>query len=296
MNSTPKHILCAIDFSRFCVQAVFFAGELAKKFGAGLTLFHAAYSLHDPFYETELRRDARKNHLHKIEEKIEALMQPYVNDWDTEITSGELINELNRAVLNKKADIVIAASHGLSGLKRMLVGAVVERIAYAMPVPFLAVHLPKYSDQTSLTPPLTVRRIVAGCDLMPDARPLVEYSLSLAQAFHADLDLLHAVDTPLYEKKKEDTGASYEQVEKEILERKRQQLMKIVPGESHHFVNPVAIPEVPGDAMCAYANQVKADIIAVGVRKKESIDKRFRGVTTKDVLRHTPCSVLTIPI
>ena len=302
-------ILCAIDFSEFSKQVLSYGVGFARRFDADLLISHAICFPRDQLYGTvESRRTQEHEKLARQAcQKIGKLMETAPVRWNPLITFGDPVDEVARMAGEQKVDLVISASHGISGLKRILLGTVVERLARTLACPFLVTHSPKHSVSGTLlrgetaespfrgeTMPLTFRKIVVGCDLSPDSAPGVRYGVNLAREFQGELHLLHMMEMPMDEELMDSTQAHYREVEQLLQERLRQRLIAFVsqnaPGECD--LRAVLIPGPPNEEISSYAAMNDADLIIVGVRPRGILEKLLGGSTTEALLRHAPCPVL----
>ncbi|MCP4344756.1 MAG: universal stress protein [Desulfobacterales bacterium] len=291
-------ILCATDFSDFSRYVIHFGVGLALRFNSHLTVFHAISFPRDQLYGNVLSRGGeRKKLADKACGKIRNLMENHSHElkWEPLASFGDPVDEAAQIAEQQNADIVIAASYGLSGLKRILLGTVVERMARTVSRPLLVVHPPKHPE-TDI--PLEFRKIVAGCALSDDSSQSLKYAISLAVEFQAELHLLHAVETPLDEDIVNPAQAPYGEVQQKLQDRLCQRLARLVPDEvfGQCNVKTVLIKGVPGEGLSSYAAENGADLIVIGVRHRSAIEKLLVGSTTEAVLRHAPCPVLVIPL
>jgi len=303
-------ILCAIDFSEFSRQVLCCGVGLARQFNADLLVCHAICFPRDQLYGTvENKRTGEHEKLaRQAYQKIGKLMETAPVRWDILITFGDPVDEVARIAEEQNVDLVISASHGISGLKRILLGTVIERLARTLTCPLLVTHSPKspvtetllrgeitespLSEET--TSPLTFRKIVVGCDLSPDSAPGVLYGVNLAREFQGELHLLHTMETPVDEELMDSAQVHYGEVEQLLRERLTQRLIAFVsqnaPGEC--CLRPVLIPGHPNEEISSYAAKNNADLIIVGVRPQGILEKLLGGSTTEALLRHAPCPVL----
>lgn len=141
-----KRILVAVDFSPASVAAAEQALTLAGAFDAHLLLLHV---LHEPadapgFYSS---KKAGKKVLRNMEEAAAAMMtefvDKYMKKWEKRegrIVPGLPAEEIVRVAEAEKADLVVMGTRGASGLKRMMLGSVADRVIRSCTCPVLTVH------------------------------------------------------------------------------------------------------------------------------------------------------------
>ncbi len=291
-------ILCATDFSDFSKYVIHFGVRLALRFNSHLVVFHAISFPRDQLYGNVLNHVGEHKKLaDKACEKIRNLMENRSLKWDPLVSFGDPVDEAARIAEQQNADIVIAASYGLSGLKRFLLGTVVERMARTVSRPLLVVHPPKHPETRETDIPLEFGKIVVGCSLPSDSSQSLKYAISLAVEFRAELHLLHAAEKPLDEDIVNPAQAPYGEVQQELQDRLCQGLAKLVPDDVFKQCNveTVLVKGVPGEGLSSHAAEIGADLIVIGVRHRSAIEKLLVGSTTEAVLRHAPCPVLVVP-
>ena len=295
-----KTILCSIDLSTFSSAVLHFGSGLARQFGSRLLIFHAVYSADDQIYGTTLFEQGGelKERMADALAQIQALMKEYPIKWEPLVRVGEPVETLAQAARDADVDIVVAASHGLGGLKRMLLGRVIERMARVVNKPLLVVRGQKALQQPEVHfAPLLLKRILVGCSPTSPFQPALEWGSRIALGFDGTLIVLHAMESPASEDSPDSTEAPYTQIEQERQDRLRGRLEALIPrhnrlGPAHEVVLGQG---VPGDAMLAHSQQKGSDLIVVGVRRQSGIRRVLIGSTTEAILRHAPCPVLVVP-
>lgn len=60
---------------------------------------------------------------------------------ETEITDGSPAREIRTYATENDCDLIVMGTHGRSGVDRLLLGSVAERVVRSSPVPVLTVHV-----------------------------------------------------------------------------------------------------------------------------------------------------------
>jgi len=141
-----ENILVAIDFSAGSAQALRYALKFAIQFDSQLLLLHI---LHDPaespgFYSSE---KAGKTVLRSMEEEASRMMDEFVGEYlkewkkfDMRIIPGLPAEEIVRIAEREKVDMIVMGTRGHSGLKRLMIGSVTDRVIRDCTCPVLAVQ------------------------------------------------------------------------------------------------------------------------------------------------------------
>jgi len=295
-----KTILCSIDLSTFSPAVLHFGCGLARQFGSRLLIFHAVYAANDQVHATTLFEQGgeQTERLTGALAKIRFLMKTCPIAWEPLVRVGEPVEALAQEAKDADVDMVVAASHGLGALQRMLLGRVIERMARMVNKPLLVVR-----GQEALRPPQThfaplrLERILAGCSPTPHLPPPLEWGWRIAREFAGKLTVLHAMESPPSEDPPDSSEISYTQIELERQKRLRGRLEEMIakhdpPGPAHETV---LAQGVPADALLAHSLQMGSDLIVVGVKRQSGIRRVLIGSTTEALLRHAPCPVLVVP-
>jgi nucleotide-binding universal stress UspA family protein len=197
----------------------------------------------------------------------------------------------------QKVDLVVTASQGLSGLKRFLLGTVVERLARNLTCPILVVHAPRRARDKLPKAPPEFKRILLGVNYPPDQR-MLEYTLTLAREYRSEVKILHCLEAPEADDATEEIEATYTKAQRIYLESLKASLKDLIPeniNKDCEFETAVVLGN-PGDQLCLSATRGKADLLLVGVRPQSVWERLVNFSTTEAVLRNAPCPILVIPI
>jgi nucleotide-binding universal stress UspA family protein len=140
---TFRHILAPVDFEPCSKRALEVAIGMALQFDSALTLVHAydvpgyVYaSTYVPPYVWDWARDTAGQQL----EATLAEARKRVPRAESLLVLGSAGPEVIAAVGKVKADLVVVGTHGRTGLSRVFLGSVAEKIVRGCPVPVLTVH------------------------------------------------------------------------------------------------------------------------------------------------------------
>ncbi len=297
MKVELNNILCATDLSDFSSHAVSYAISIAREFNAKLYLCHVfdlpSFSVHGTAYVFQPQQ--RDNLLKYATEKLEALMEKQSINWELIVTTGPVADTISRQAGEKKIDMAVVATHARSGLKRLFLGSVTERLIRTIPCPLLIVVPPAKDTGSDLIEGLDFKNIMVGCDFSPDSDRAVEYGLNLAQEFQAGIHLVHVVK-PVDYAEIVSSDALAEELRENLNESSKQKLLNLVPEETHYWckVKTACLTGEPFEEISKYAILHEIDLIVMGVRGLNMVETLFLGSTTDRVLRRTTCPVLSV--
>ena len=323
MRIIPQKIMCAIDFSDFTNLTLSYGQAMAKEFGASLTLCHVvsnmvlmssagqAYIASEKI-EAERREDAGT--------RLEDIAGSLDMACDIMVSTGHPADEIARLAESSGMDLVVAATHGGSGVKRFLVGSVTDRLVKILGCPVMVLHGDAVPDVLPGDKKKLLKRILVGCDFSPDSSLAFQYGLSLAQEFETELFLAHVVRPTEHV---EFSSADYIKVQEgdylgwnrtdylgltksanepdgqrknSLMQRLERQLAHMVPEESRHWCTPVTavLEGEPYQELLAFAEKKAVDLIVLGVRGHSLLEKFLVGSTTDRVISRSECPVLAV--
>jgi nucleotide-binding universal stress UspA family protein len=294
MRMQLKNIICATDFSDLANSAVSCSVSLAKEFNAKLYLCHVIDLSSATLYgDATFAFETQLIHMEEYaQERLRHIMDKYQVEWEPLVTTGNAADEVARLAEEKNVDMAITATRGHSGLKRVVLGSVTERLMRTLPCPLLAVHgQGGYPDGNEIR----FKRILIGCDFSSDSNLAFQYGLSFAQEYEAEVHLVHVLEPPVYKDwpKAEDAK---EIVRKGLLEQLTAKLEAMVPTEALNWCKPktVLLSGQPHVELIKYADAQGIDLIVLGVTGHGLVESFFVGSTTERIMRRSPCAILSV--
>ncbi len=147
-----KNIVCPTDFSEPSFEALKAADELAAYFKATLHVVNVvplvpiveapigveSASFNVASYQQELEMQAKKSLKALVDEKLNSGANVV-----TEVLIGNASGEVLRYASEKAADMIVIATHGLSGWRRFISGSTTEQIVRQASCPVLTIRKPR---------------------------------------------------------------------------------------------------------------------------------------------------------
>jgi len=300
MRVQIKNILCATDFSDFSNHTISYGVALAKEFGAKLFVSHVIDLSSVAIYgEFQLDPVGQQN---RIMEDAATQLKELTGDqpisWEPLITVGKPADEISRAVEEKDIDLVITATRGRSGLKRVILGSVTERLIRTLTCPLLVVNSPEHKFVSAANHEIKIEKILVGCDFSPDSSQAFKHALSLAQEFEAELHLVHVIEPPTQPGLIGESSSVSEEIQQDYRALLIRKLKEMVPAEASFWCTPQTdlLEGQPYEEIVAYAESKDIDMIVLGVRGHGLVKTLFLGSTTDRVVRKSPCPVLSVSL
>ena len=134
-----KKILYPTDFSTYSNQAYFHAVALAENHGASLTILF----VHSTGFGTPEVHDeaSEQDYWRKQLEQIRPV-DPHIPVHHV-FLDGDPATEIVRYAQDAWIDLIVMGTHGRTGLERLLMGSVAEKVMRDAPCSVLVVKLPK---------------------------------------------------------------------------------------------------------------------------------------------------------
>lgn len=293
-----RRILATTDFSSGSLAGVRYAVTLAEKLGASVELLHVIES-RPRLAGTEAvewdRINAEATRL--AEAQLGKLVTQVARDG-VEITSrvqpGVPFHEITSAARERGSDLVVIATHGHTGARRVLLGSTAERVVRHAPCPVLTVRAGATLRGTS-TRRLRLRKIVVPLDFSMISEQAFPLATLLAKQFGGEIILLHVVEkipvnyllggglmneavTPMLKQASADL----------------QEMAQRLNRSSTVRISAVVRDGTPYREICNFAKAADAGLIALTTHGHTGLKHVWLGSTAERVVRHAPCAVLTV--
>jgi nucleotide-binding universal stress UspA family protein len=298
MRKDLKKIICAIDFSDYSNHTLSYGIAFARAFDAHLFVAHvielpSASMYGEAFFPVE---EQKERIMAYAQDEISRLIGDQPIRWQALISHGHTADEIARMAEEQDANLVIAATYGRSGLKRLVLGSVTERLMRTLSCPLLVVRSPEHDFVDSTGNEISLNRILVGCDFSSDSLLALQYGLSLAQEFEAELHLVHVIEPPLYRDLVRPEGKRAEEDQTNLQERLNRKLAEMVPDEARLWCTPKStlLAGQPHEELTKYAVVQNIDLIVLGVHGRGLVEGLLVGSTTDRVVREGPCPVLSV--
>jgi nucleotide-binding universal stress UspA family protein len=296
-------VLCPIDFSECSEHALKHAAAVARWYGAHLRVLHVfavapPVSMLPPlaspppaFTLTPDDRQQVLNHMRQLatracgHDTAELVVQESAN------VAGEVLDQ----ALAWHADLLVMGNHGHSGVTRLLLGSVSEKVLRLAHSPVLVV--PHHAAAAVPPGDIEFDRILCAVDFSRSSLEALSYALSLGAEAGAHVTLLNTIEmppelreTPMSHDFSVDTFRA--RAEAGQLER----LEALVPFAVRDYCS-VESTVVEGKASREILRQAatrQSDLIVMGVQGRSAINLAVFGSNAQDVIRQATCPVLLV--
>lgn len=301
MRKQIRRILAATDFSEVSGNVVPLGVRIASELNATLYVCHVidlptislyGETVFEPIMQQQRYIDFARREIETIMEKAggEGI------EWEPVISVGQPVDEITSVVNEKNIDLVITATHGRSGLKRLFLGSVTERLMRAIACPLLLFKVDNPESDTQVIQRFPFRRILVGCDFSEDSNRAVEFGISMSQEFESELHLVHVVEPTAYHEFFRLPSGPEELLQKDLYDSIQQKLETLIPEDALNWCTAKSTVLVgkPYAEIVRYAAINEIDLICLGVRGHGMVEEILIGSTTDRVVRRAPCPVLSM--
>ncbi len=292
-----KLILCPIDFSEFSVRAYRYALSLAQHYRAQVVAQHIVEIWRYPSVGFVASAHLYEEFCQAVRESGTEQLQQFVSNNTHDEIQPELVVHLGIApdsILSfaqaRKTDVIVMGTHGRRGYDRLMLGSVTDRVMRRAPCPVLAVcnppHHPMAADQTGRHLH-HLNRILFCTDFSESSERALNYAISAAEEYDAELTLLHVLEeVPSPAQSEHAIAAATEQLD------------KLIPAERRKTLKSKTAVRIgkPYRQIIQLALEAQIDMVTMGVRGRGALDLAVFGSTTYRVMQLGPCPVLAVPV
>jgi len=292
-----RRILCPVDFSDASRHALDHAVMIAGWYKARITALHVrhpAFLVEPPILFAELG-DAPVATLEDVETRLHHWLAPVrAAGIACDVLAVDGASPARRIVdlaARIEADLIVLGTHGRSGFERLLLGSVTEKVVRIAQCPVVTVPPPSVATST-----LPFRRILCGIDFSESSRDGLRFAVSLATESNSALTLLHVLEFPQESEPLAtlpfDTSAYRAAVEDDAARR----LVNLISDDIRAACQPATrlAHGKPYEQVLAVAQELRSDLIVLGVHGRKAVDIMIFGSTTNQVIRRATCPVLTL--
>lgn len=275
-----KRILVPYDFSKTSEHALDFACQIADKVDSEIMLINVIdHPTSDSFMTMGVQEVDPLDSLYikKLYERVSerladvATNAKYSDDKiTTKIQLGNPFNTIIDQIVEEKVDLLIAGTEGSEGLDEFFVGSNAEKIVRKATCPVITI-----SHKAEIEP---IEKIVFASDFMHTDAGFVSRLKMLQSTLEAQLNIVK-INTPAsFTSTRHDIKQMEDFVEKYDI--------KDHTIEIYNYKN-------EEDGIVFYAEDIKADMIALGTHQRKGIGHFLSGSIAEDVVNESKIPVWT---
>ena len=301
------NILVPLDFSRRSLKALKYALPFAERFGSALHLAHvyeheypmsilAAMPLAIP--ETEVARRARRR-LQAVAKKHAIALAPE----NCHAVKGPASDAICRLARRLQTDLIVATTHGYTGLRHVLLGSTAERLVQHSPCGVLVVrqHEREFVDEAggaaNSRDPIRLKKILVPLDFSDCSMMGLESAVQFATTWGAQLVAFNCVPMQTFATYGEYGGRDSTPLAQCAEQASRDLMGQVVSTLKSRgiFVEGVVALGAPAQKICEYARTHEVDLIVTSTHGSSGLIHLFLGSTAEHIVRYAHCPVLVMP-
>ena len=146
---------------------------------------------------------------------------------------------------------------------------------------------------------IALKRILVPIDFSAPSDVALRYAVSLAEAFGAQLQLLHVVERPVEQQWAAELAmVAAIDIEAEARAKSDTALAQLLTKaeRERHAAKLVTVTGAPFLEIVRYARREAIDLIVMGTHGRGAIAHLLVGSVAENVVRKAPCPVLTVPV
>jgi nucleotide-binding universal stress UspA family protein len=195
-----QKILFPVDFSERCIHTVRYVADIARKFDSRVILLHV-FDAYDPFgYGAASSTALYGTPVPILWEQRETAMSNFGKSAldglavERVIEDGEPCRTIARYARDHGIDLIVMPTHGYGGFRRLILGSVTTKVLHESAC---AVWTTAHCEELDERCGQCIDRMVCAVDLGDDSVRVVRCAFELAQAYRAELRLVHAVGSDM---------------------------------------------------------------------------------------------------
>jgi nucleotide-binding universal stress UspA family protein len=293
-----KHVLVTTDLSPAAEPALHAAADLARRTDARVTVLNGidfgALGESEALRESLLRveRDFRNEARPPLQELCERVFKGISMEIVFVEGLGGASSICTYAAENA-VDLIVIATHGRSGIKRVLLGSVTERVVQHAPCDVIVVRSDAEAREDALG---KLQKILVPTDFSKPADRALGQAVQVARLTQAEIHLLHAYEFPTTIGALDVSLAIpqefYDQIRDAAMKQLDQRVKEVIAAgleaEGHLIVG------APAPGILDAAARAGADLIVMGTRGRTGMKRVLVGSVAERTVRLASCPVMTV--
>lgn len=297
----PKHILAPVDFSNPCLRGLAAALELARRFGAKLTLVHVVKHLprgsHVVLDAVGIEQDWKRPARERLAKFVEAHVPDDVTVGQV-VAEGKPFHEVVQLAAELECDLIVIATHGYTGLAHVLIGSNAERIVQHAPCPVLVVRGRPDESAPPAANATAFRWILLPTDFSENSCKAFPLAAAMAREFDAKLTLAYVLPSmPMSAALPGEVP--YVLPGPEIVAQRAKAEVQLRKFRTEHFgaklnTDTIVLEGIPHQMLSEAAKADDPGLIIMATHGQTGWKHALIGSTAERVVRHAPCAVLVV--
>lgn len=279
-----KNILVPTDFSDQATYALDMAADIARKSGAKVQLLSVVESPHGSSFNAmgEVTMPDASDNIYFVQ-LIESTKKKFDDlavegkyadiKLDGLVEVGHPFEHISRTIAEHDVDLVVMGTKGSSGLEEIFVGSNTEKVVRRVDCPVLTVKNPVVVDE--------IKNIAFATNFRDDYSNLIEQLTKIQKLFGATIHIV-SINTP----SNFENDRYYKQAMKEFAEK----------HDLDNYTMNVYNDDPEEDGIIYFAEDIDADMIALGTHGRTGIGRLLSGSIAEDIVNHAKRPVWTFKL
>ncbi|UCE63713.1 MAG: universal stress protein [Nitrospirota bacterium] len=305
MENLVHRIIFATDFSACSFKAFEYALAWANFFEAQLTIVHVVRNYASLDIEEAIVYVNIEEQIQGSRERLEKTVswgKAYAPNIHSELLLGIPADQVCQFAQDNQGDLIIMGAHGWSGLDRVLMGSVAERVICQAPCPVLIIPAreDRSFDWVDLPetmkiemPSVTAGHLLLPIDFSDCSLAAFEYGTRLAKSCDMSVSLFHVVEPLSYSL---DFNLAHPIEDKQLrhkVEARLSELTGVLKKEDlradYRLADKPAV-----DAILEGIHTTEANLVVMGTHGRRGFSRLVMGSITAGVLRRSSAPILTV--
>lgn len=287
-----KKILCPTDFSTGSQHALQVAVRLAASHGAELVLVHAWHMSLTALAgagETLFPADIIQQMIAEQERGLAAAHREAVKLGAPRVSSrfltgvpwDQIVETLSA---DPAFDLAVMGTHGRTGLGRVLLGSVTEKVVRHAPCSVLAVRPHGEAN--------VFKHILCPVDFSDDSRTALERAAELSAPTGAQITLLNVIEPPVTYSGEPPVSDYLGDIEKGSTQLLAEWASNLSSRLAVPVTTEIRIGNAGGQTLAYLHAHPELDLVVVGSHGRTGIRRALLGSVAEKIVRHAACPVL----
>jgi nucleotide-binding universal stress UspA family protein len=283
-----RKISCPIDFSPGSQKAMQFAARLAKRTDAELRLVHSSYVpptafageyMISPEAIQALSDDAALG----LDAAVRDATALGVKHVSTKLVAGSPWQQIVELAESEPTDLIVIGTHGRTGLARVLLGSVAEKVVRHAPCATLAVHP---QDE-----PKRWARVLCPIDFSDGSQQATELAAELVESDGGEITLLHVVELASSYFEAPQADAFLRELDARSAAKLEEWATQLRAKTSVRVKTRLRLGN-PGEQILATLDDGAFDLVVTGSHGRTGLKRAVLGSVAEKIVRYAACPVV----
>jgi nucleotide-binding universal stress UspA family protein len=277
-----KKMLVLLDGSKLAEVVYSYARELRERLKLAVDFLHVCRP------EEVDQLPMRQAYIEHMAEMLISKSRPDSGQVQGRVVIGYPPDEILNYTKENQIDLILLATHGVSGIRRWGLGSVADKIIHETDVPVWLV--PSHLSETILTDSSTQREILVPLDCSKLAQSIIPYVKDLITQREAETEMVLVSVVSMPSIPYSDWGGQNQKISQDLATLRKDaevylnNQVKAIKAEGFKVRGELLTGD-PTDEIIRYAAEIKPRLIAMTTHGRSGLNKFIFGGVAENVLR-----------